>query len=247
MMKINKIDTTHLRNSLHFQFHTEAKNLIQETGVPELKIETLFVEYRQRYNELDAALKKIVKSAATDKIHDADKERDAVFAGFIKTMGGLCEHYDPATRDAALKIQVVTHTYGNVAVKPLNEETSDIYNLVQDLKSDKYKDLVALVGLTQWVSKLEQQNNAFETLIKERDRENAAKNHTAVKEARQAVDESYKRIVETINALLVLNQLTGCAAFVETLNQIIHRLSVKRHRHGGKAEDTDGTGTEGDN
>jgi len=105
--------------------------------------------------------------------------------------------------------------------------------LVQDLKSDKYKDLVAQVGLTQWVNKLEQQNNAFEALIKERDRENAAKNHTAVKEARQAVDESYKRIVETINALLVLNQLTGCAAFVETLNQIIHRLSVKRHRHIG--------------
>jgi len=239
-MKINKIDTNHLRNDAHFQFHTEIIKLIDETGTETLKIIAQWPGHLGLLENLDTALKKITKSATTEKIHGADKKRDELYSGFVKFLAGLCEHYDPTMRDAALKVQFIVHNYGNVATKPLNEETSAIYNLVYELKNNKYKDIIAQLGLTQWVAKIELQNVICATLIQERDRENASKSHTAVKEARQVIDESYRHIIETINALLFLKQLTGCEAFVDTMNEIIHRFSIKHHRHKHVAMGKDG-------
>jgi hypothetical protein len=151
------------------------------------------------------------------------------------------EGYDAAIRDAARKIEVVAHTYGNVAVKPINEETSAIYNMAQDLNSDKYRTLVTQTGLAPWVNKLAQKNNEFETLIQERDRESAAKNHAAVSDERKAIDEIYRHIVNAINAFIFFGELTGVGAFVDTLNAIIHRFSIKyrHHKRGAEGAETE--------
>jgi hypothetical protein len=74
--------------------------LVGETTSAALKIEAAWPRFLSSYESYDAALRKIVKSALTEKIKAAD---------------------------AARKIEVVAHTYGNVAVKPINEETSAIY------------------------------------------------------------------------------------------------------------------------
>lgn len=73
--------------------------------------------------------------------------------------------------------------------------------------------------------------------MQERDRENAGKPHTPVIEERRALDESYKHIVDVVNANLLLGQLAGETAenFVNTVNETIHRYAMLRHksRHGG--------------
>jgi hypothetical protein len=232
-MKINNIDTTHLRNDAHFQFHTDIIKLITDTGTTELKIDTLWTPHTALFAALDTALKKIVMSANTPKIQEADRARDELYSGFKKFLAGQCEHYDPSMRDAALKVQVVVHTYGKVTSKSLSEETSAIYNLAQELRSEKYSALVVQLGLMQWLTKIEQKNNEVSTLMQERDRENAGKPHTSVVEERRAVDESYKHIVEIINAHLLLGQLTGTEVeeFVNTANETIHRYASMRHKH----------------
>jgi hypothetical protein len=83
----------------------------------------------------------------------------------------------------------------------------------------------------QWLTKIEQKNNEVSTLMQERDRENAGKPHTSVVEERRAVDESYKHIVDIINAHLLLGQLTGQDDFVNTANETIHRYASMRHKH----------------
>jgi len=236
MLKIHNFITVRLRNDAHFQFFTEVLNLLRETGAENLKIEAAWAMFLRCYEALDAALRKIVKSALTAQIKEADAARDAAFSAFAKFLAAMCEHYDDAVREAARKIEVVAHTYGNVTVKPLDEETSAIYNLVQELNTDKYKSLVALTGLTPWVAKLAARNAAFEALVQERDRESAAKNHAAVREERQAIDEVYRYAVEMINAMIYFGLLTGCGSFVDTLNAIIRRFSVK-HRHRRRGAD----------
>ena len=230
-MKINKIDLKSMRNDAHFQFHADIIALINGIGAIVLKIAALWTAHTALFAALDAALKKISMSAITAKIQEADKARDDLYSGFKKTVAALCEHYDPEMRDAALKVQVVIHTYGNVTSKSLSEETSAIYNLVQELNSDKYKQLVILLGLTQWLTNIEEKNNEVSSLMQERDRENAGKPHTPVVDERRAVDESYRRIVDIINAHLLLGQLTGADEFVNTVNETIHRYASMRHRH----------------
>ena len=137
-MKIKRVDFSKLRNNEHFQCQTEFKALVEEFNAATLNIEPLFSgSYIPRYNAEDEALTKIVKNSFTDERSDADRGRDQTFRGIVDTVNGALNHFDPSVQAAARRLKIVLDTYGNVAQLPLNEETSAIYNLVQDL-NEKY-------------------------------------------------------------------------------------------------------------
>jgi len=132
-MKISKIHTIHLRNDEHFQFHTEFRDLATKETPQKLKIQGQFEAYLPLYGREDEALKKINKSSLTVQIQEADKARDEIFLGMAETAKAALRHFNPEVRAAAGRLKVVFDTYGNVAVKPLNEQTSAVYNLLKIL------------------------------------------------------------------------------------------------------------------
>jgi hypothetical protein len=229
-MKITKIDTSRLRNDAHSQFLAEFRDLIAAHGAEALKIKPQFQAFLPLYNNVDEALKKIVKSALTAKIHDADLARDDTFAGLLDVCRGMCRHFTPAVKDAALKVQIVLDTYGNVAGKSLNEETSAIYNLVQELQ-DKHPEDLAATGLAEWVAELKTRNNAFEALVKERFDETARKTDVVLRDARKAADEAYKKICDIINVYVLLEGEANYADFIKTLNAVIAKYALMIHHH----------------
>ena len=231
MLKIDKMHLAHLRNDAHFQFHTEFRDLVVQHNPETLKISPQFEAYQPLYAREDEALKKIVKSEFTAKIHEADKARDEIYLGMAETNTAALRHFDPDVRQAASRLKIIFDTYGNVTNKPLNEETSAIYNILQELKG-KYAADAESVGLTLWVTELETRNLAFEALVKERFDETAARTTDIVmKQARAQLDEVYKTIVERINALAVVEGVTAYEAFIKTLNAVIAKYAVKHHHH----------------
>jgi hypothetical protein len=115
---------------------------------------------------------------------------------------------------------VLFDTYGNLAVKPINEETSGIYNLLQELNG-KYAEDVRKTGLTAFAVKLDAENKTVENLVRERNDQNAAKTKLKVKACRANTDKVYHEIVERINALIVINGEAEFAGFVDKLNAFI--------------------------
>jgi len=222
-MKIVTIRSSYLRNNEHFQFHTEVKDLISGTA-DSINIQEQFARFLVCYNNEDESLKKIIKSATTAEIEIADRSRDLIFSGMVGINKASLNHFDPDTIAAAKRLKVVFDTYGNLAVKPLNEETSAIYNLLQELKGISLQDIRA-VGLENWVNKLEETNKAFDTLVKARNTENAAKTHLKMKECRTETDKAYSDIVERINALILLEGETKYADFVNKLNTFTEKYN----------------------
>jgi hypothetical protein len=188
---------------------------------------------------VDEALKKIVKSEFTAKIHEADKARDEIYVGMAEMNAAALKHFSPEIRDAAGRLKIVFDTYGNVASKPLNEETSAIYNILQELRG-KYAVDVATVGIGQWVAELENRNKAFENLVKERFDETAARTDIVLKEARAKLDDAYRTITEMVNALAVVEGVAAYEQFIRTLNAVIAKYAVKHHRHHHHAEPANG-------
>ena len=131
-MKINKISLRHLRNDTHFQFHTEFKDLAQKHNPQALKIKPQYEAYLPIYDKVDLALKKINKSAITEKIQNADKARDEIWGDLVETNTAALRHFDPEVREAAKQLKIVFDTYGNIAKKPLNDQTSATYNILQE-------------------------------------------------------------------------------------------------------------------
>ncbi|GBU25276.1 hypothetical protein R83H12_01919 [Fibrobacteria bacterium R8-3-H12] len=211
------------------------------------KITPQFEAYLPLYGRVDDALKKIVKSEFTAKIHEADKARDEIYTGMAETAAAALKHFLPHVREAAGRLKILLGTYGDVSNKPLNEETSAIYNILQELQG-KYASDASTVGIGYWVAELRSRNEAFEKLVKDRFDETAARTTDIVmKQARAQLDDVYKTIVERINALAVVEGVAAYEAFIKTLNAVIAKYAVKHHHHRHNHTTPDPTQTEANN
>jgi uncharacterized protein YegL len=156
----------------------------------------------------------------------------------------MCKHFSKHIAESAHKVKIVLDTYGNVARKTLNEETSAIYNLVQDLRSDKYGNETRDASLMTWVDELEKRNKAFEALVKERFDETAHKTDIVLKAARAELGKVYHSIEERINALAIVEGTADYEEFIRTMNAVVAKYAVKHHRHHHHAAEAVQTGAE---
>ena len=233
-MKIDNLKTGNLRNDAHFQFYTDFRTIVERTGAPQLKIEQQYDAFLSLYADEDTALKKIMKSAITADISDADRYRDEIFSGMADAVKSALKHYDSNVREAAKRLKIVFDTYGNIIRKPLDEETSAVYNILQDLKG-KYAADAETAGLNGWIAELSQANETFSTLMLDRYDESAARTSLVMKQVRQQVDDAYRIISERINASIIIEGETQYADFVTTLNTVIKRYAdILAQRKGKK-------------
>ena len=233
-MKIEKVYLNNLRNDEHFQFNTEFRNLINEITPAALDIHAHFAPYLSLYAQEDEVLKKILKSALTEDIQNADRKRDLTFSGMIDANKSALKHFNSSIVTAAKRLKIVFDTYGNVARKPLNEETSAIYNLLQELKGTHAAD-VSTVGITDWVTELEADNNALTALMKARYDESALRTDLIMKEVRTQIDAAYHAITERIDALFIVNASTVHETFIHRWNVVIEKYKNILAQRQGRA------------
>ena len=232
-MKIKSIHSNQLRNDEHFQFNTEFKDLVNKFDAAELKIGAQFNDFLALFKQEDEALKKIMKSAFTLDLQDLDKRRDRLFRGIIGISKTALHHFNEEVQEAGRRLKILLDTYGNIARKPMNEATSAIYNILQELNGKYAPDVALMVGLTDWVTELETCNGNFDQLMKNRYEESAMKSDLVLKECRQKVDEAYQNIVERINALVVIEGEADYKEFIRNLNIVIEKYTViLAHRRG---------------
>ena len=234
MNKFISIILSILRNDEHFQFHSEIRDLILKIGAMDLNIEMDFDEYVVLYMQVDEALKKINKSAITADIQTADKRRDMLFRGMSDANKSALNHFSEDVRQAATRIQIVLDTYGNLAQKPLNEQTSGVYNILQDLNGSKYKPDAIKVKIIDWMNELHVANEAFRQLMKDRFDETTMKTDIVFREARLKLDAKYRLITERIEALALIEKAKVHTDFIRSVNTIIDKYTTIVAQRTGK-------------
>lgn len=235
MSKINTLRLNYLRNDGHYQYHTDVLNLIDEFDGVKNKLGELTDKYRSAHATEDAALKKIVKSDFTIQLQEADAARDDMWMGIVETTKTSLRHYGPTFREAARKLKIVLDTYGNITKKPMLEQTSAVYNALQELNGN-YADLVNTLRLKGWVDALEEKNKLVESLMKDRIDESSAKITVAMKAARAETDAVYRAIVERISAFVVIEGAAAFEGFIAKLNLIISKYAQLTAQSGGKGK-----------
>lgn len=240
-MKIERTNLSKLRNNEHFQCQTEFKALVEEYNAVTLKIENLFNNsYLPLYAEEDEAILKISKNTFTEARTQADQQRDNTFRGMVDMNKAALNHFHPVTVESAKRLKILFDTYGNISRLPLQEETSAIYNLLQELKGNFSND-VDVLGLRDWMNKLQMDNNAFEALTKESYDEDASKTELKVKEVRTEIDKVFRQIIERLEALMLIEGEENYLDFVRKLNVQLEKysntLAQREGRNAAKKED----------
>lgn len=232
MENIKGIHLNHLRNDEHFQFITFVLKFTNESGEPQYRalVEAHGLE--------DEALKKIVKSALTTKIHEADHIRDEVFRSLADTVKAATHHFDYRMRDAAVNLKIVFDTYGNVNEESDIAETSAVQNIIAELHG-KYSKDVETLNMYHWVAELERRNNDVSELLAGRYVENAERTPLLLKNVREHVDRAYYALATMAEAQALVASAGENPAdaalfdsFTRRLNELIdtmlHTLAQRR-------------------
>ena len=224
-MKIQSINSKSMKHAELFQYNETNISLLQRFQSSVIvKVSALFLAYKQSFENFDIAFKKILKSVFTDPIQNLDAGRDETYNGLVDACKSALKHFVPEIKAAAKKLMVVFNSYGNISKKPLAEQTALTTNLIQELRSDKFKADVALLRLKDWVDELERRNISVKETMSERNTETTEGSDLATKQARAELIKNYKTLVDQINALILVEGPADYEGYVKEINSEIDRM-----------------------
>ena len=236
MKKIKTISLTSLRVEEDFGFLklvlAEIANLPgqdeDEPGLPEVQstaqpaLTTAVNSFEAAFNAFDTALKASATNPATATATDADTARDQSWRAANAYVKAMCSHPTADIASAASEAKAFFDKYGDPTSLAQTEESGMLHNLLQDLETfDSSKR--ALLNLDVWITDLKAKEDAFLAAAAERTEADAARQVGIVKETRTAADAAYRSLVDTVNALAMINGDAAYTTFIDHVNALIDR------------------------
>ena len=224
MKKITTINLTRLRTEEDFGF---LKLVLAETenlpGEETPSILTAAVNsFETAFNAFDAALKASATNPATASATDADVERDQSWRGINAYVKAMCSHPTDDVASAATEAKSLFDKYGDPTSLAQTEESGVLHNLLQDLEAFDSSKRTSL-ALDVWITDLKTKEEAFLAAAARRTEADAARQVGIVKETRTAAESAYRSLVDTVNALAMINGDAEYATFIEHVNAVIER------------------------
>ena len=226
MKKIQTLNVKQLRVEEDFGFHklimAETANLPQEESSDGPQIMSLRAaspvldnavsQFETAFNAFDEALKDSASNPATVTATAADEARDAAWRGANNYLTAMCAHPSADVAANAAEAKSLFDKYDDPTKLPQTEESGVLHNLLQDLNALDSGKRTAL-ALDVWITDLQAQ----------RTEEDAARQVGIVKETRAAADAAYRSLVDTVNALAIIEGDAEYATFIDHVNAMIDR------------------------
>ena len=224
MKKIKTISLTSLRVEEDFGF---LKLVLAETAnLPEEETPSILTaavnSFETAFNAFDAALKASATNPATASATDADVERDQSWRGINAYVKAMCNHPTDDVASAATEAKSLFDKYGDPTSLAQTEESGVLHNLLQDLEAFDSAKRTSL-ALDVWITDLKTKEEAFLAAAARRTEADATRQVGIVKETRTAADAAYRSLVDTVNALAMINGDADYATFIDHVNAVIER------------------------
>ena len=134
----------------------------------------------------------------------------------------------------------ILEKYGNPTAKPQLEESGILYNLLQELNEAKEAGDFNGLDIEPWMERLENAEYSFLTATDEKVQEEAAREVGLSKQARQAADDAYRKLVDIVNMLAAMHGDEKFATFIGNVNALVEQQRTKlktRATNSAKKED----------
>ena len=194
----------------------------EETGTPsEISqlsatnpvLEAKVNDFTTAVDAFDDALKASSTNPATATATATDDARDASWRGANNYVTAMCAHPTAEVAANAAEAKSLFDKYGDPTKLAQTEESGVLHNLLQDLEALDSSKRTAL-NLDVWITDLKTKENAFLA---------AAAQRTEAEETRTAAEAAYRSLVDTVNALAMINGDAEYATFIDHVNAMIER------------------------
>ena len=170
----------------------------------------------------DEAYRTITRSPLSDQIAEADQVRDNTFVGLRTMVEALGRVGTAAQKEAAPRVLQAMRDYQVNISEGYELESTHIAQLIQQLEVSPLADDCTTLAVTALVSQLKTENQQVQTLIAQRNEQQAGIDSQAMQRARQAADLVYVETVMVINAFAVVEQQQGVSPYdhaIDVVNQ----------------------------
>ena len=188
-------------------------------------LETKVNEFTTTVDAFDDALKASSTNPATATATATDDARDASWRGNNNYLTAMCAHPDAEIAAYAAEVKSLFDKYGDPTKLAQTEESGVLHNLLQDLEALDSSKRTAL-NLDVWITDLKTKEDAFLAAAAQRTEADAARQVGIVKETRTAAEAAYRTLVDTVNALAMINGDADYATFIDHVNAMIDRQKV---------------------
>ena len=224
MKKINTLNVKQLRTEECFgylkQVLAETSNLpSEETPAAQT---TAVNAFETAFDAFDTALKASAVNPATASATNADVERDQSWRGINAYVKAMCNHPTADIAANAAEAKSLFDKYGDPTSLAQTEESGVLHNLLQDLEAFDSSKRTSL-ALDVWITDLKTKEEAFLAAAAARTEADAARQVGIVKETRTAAEAAYRSLVDTVNALAMINGDAAYATFIDHVNAMIER------------------------
>ena len=207
-------------------------------------LETKVNEFTTAVDAFDDALKASATNPATATATATDDARDASWRGGNNYLTTMCAYPDAEIAAYAAEAKSLFDKYGDPTKLAQTEESGVLHNLLQDLEALDSSKRTAL-NLDVWITDLKTKEEAFLAAAAQRTEADAARQVGIVKETRTAAETAYRSLVDTVNALAMINGDAEYATFIDHVNAMIERqkaISKARVTRAKKKEDEEKPG-----
>lgn len=174
------------------------------------------------FNAFDDALKASSTNPATATATATDDARDAAWRGANNYLTAMCAHPTAEVAANAAEAKSLFDKYGDPTKLAQTEESGVLHNLLQDLEAFDSLKRTSL-ALDVWIADLKTKEDAFLAAAARRTEADAARQVGIVKETRTAAESAYRSLVDTVNALAMIEGDEEYATFIEHVNAVVER------------------------
>lgn len=170
----------------------------------------------------DEAYRTITRSPLTEQIAEADQVRDNTYIGLRTMVEALGRVGTAAQKDAAPRVLQAMRDYQVSVTESYELESTHIAQLIQQLEVQPLSDDCTTLSITPLVGQLKTENQQVQTLIAQRNEQQAGIDAQAMQRARVAADLVYVETVMVINAFAVVEQQQGVSPYdhaIDVVNQ----------------------------
>ena len=170
----------------------------------------------------DEAYRTITRSPLSDQIAEADQVRDNTFVGLRTMVEALGRVGTAAQKEAAPRVLQAMRDYQVNISEGYELESTHIAQLIQQLEVSPLADDCTTLAVTALVGQLKTENQQVQTLIAQRNEQQAGIDTQAMQRARVAADLVYVETVMVINAFAVVEQQQGVSPYdhaIDVINQ----------------------------
>ena len=170
----------------------------------------------------DEAYRTITRSPLSEQIAEADQVRDNTFVGLRTMVEALGRVGTAAQKEAAPRVLQAMRDYQVNISEGYELESTHIAQLIQQLEVSPLADDCTTLAVTALVSQLKTENQQVQTLIAQRNEQQAGIDSQAMQRARVAADLVYVETVMVINAFAVVEQQQGVSPYdhaIDVINQ----------------------------